>query len=111
MSDVKRFTGFIAIDGSTHTSQKSAVDHSRVVKVASALDALAEAVLAFDVTSSDVQKHGIASSDVGNVIHAEDLPFFLAAHREQIMAAFTQDVLTRKKRAKKTAVAAADAVA
>lgn len=54
MSDVKKFTGFIAIDGSTHTSQKAAVEHSRQVKVQTALK---EKFDAYDVLENNRPLH------------------------------------------------------
>lgn len=97
MSDVKKFTGFIAIDGSTHTSLKSATDHSRNVKIQTALkDKFGGLVVSEDA----VDQHKEPMS----------LDFFIYTNREAILAALNQEVLTRKKRTPK-AVKAAEAVA
>lgn len=87
MADVKRFTGFIAIDGSTHTSAKAAIEHSRAVKIQNALkEKFGNLIVAEPVTTAE-----IASEDV-------NLADFIYANREAILAALNQEVLTRKKR-------------
>ena len=100
MSDVKKFTGFIAIDGSTHTSQKAAVEHSRQVKVQTALK---EKFGTCDVLENNRPFHEQEGQEV-------NLADFIYANRESILAALNQEVLTRKKRTPKAkpAVAAND---
>lgn len=93
MSDVKKFTGFIAIDGSTHTSQKGAVEHSRVVKVKAALK----------------KEFGELSVVAVDGTHALDEYIF--ARAADILAALNQDVLTRKKRTPKAKPAAVEPAA
>lgn len=91
-NEVKKFTGFIAVDGSTHKTVKEAMDHSRAVKTKAALTAIAEGVLA----SQPNDAMGVSSDESGSsVIYPEDLPTFLSAHREAILAAFNQEVRMR----------------
>lgn len=97
MADVKKFTGFIAIDGSTHTTSKSAVEHSRQVKI--------QRALAEKFTGPVVLDGG------DNAPTYEDqeplgMPDFIYANRDAILACLNQDVLTRKKRAPNKAKAA-----
>jgi hypothetical protein len=73
MSDVKSFTGFIAIDGSTHTTMKVAVEHSREVKIKAALEAFAQA----PQDTSQVAHIEKSNSDVARAIYMKDMPAFL----------------------------------
>lgn len=82
MSDVKRFTGFIAVDNSTHKTEKDAVEHSRAVKTKAALEKLA----------TDLQ----VQSPAGAI--GQPLASYLYENRVAILAALNQEVLTRKKR-------------
>lgn len=84
MSDVKAFTGFIAVDGTTHSSMKAAVDHSRTVKIKNALQASfgGQSV----VTDENPDTPWLA------------LDAFIYDNRDVIIAALNQEVLTRKKR-------------
>lgn len=82
MSDVKAFTGFIAIDNTTHTSKSAAIAHSREVKVKAALQT------AFG-------GHTVVCDQDGKTI---PLDTFIAQNRDAISAALNQEVLTRKKR-------------
>jgi len=102
MSDVKRFTGFIAIDGSTHATEKAAVTHTRDVKTAAALEKLRALVV--EGAPGATSFEGIA------YIESEGMPIFLAANREAILAAFNQEVLTRKKRIPKVKAASSPTV-
>ena len=79
MSDVKRFTGFIAIDGSTHATEKAAVTHTRDVKTAAALEKLRALVV--EGAPGATSFEGIA------YIESEGMPIFLAANREAILEA------------------------
>lgn len=92
MADVKRFTGFIAIDGTTHTNAKAAIEHSRQVKTQTALK---EKFGNLMVTEGDgaVEGEGISLDD------------FIYANRDMILAALNQEVLTRKKRTPKAKAA------
>lgn len=89
MSDVKKFTGFIAIDGSTHTSLKSATEHSRLVKIR---NALAGQFGIYNVTEDGDDDEAAISLDA-----------FIYANRDSILTALNQEVLTRKKRIPKAA--------
>lgn len=89
MSDVKKFTGFIAIDGSTHTSLKSATEHSRLVKIR---HALACQFGIYNVTEEGNDDEAAISLDA-----------FIYANRDSILTALNQEVLTRKKRIPKVA--------
>lgn len=100
MSDVKKFTGFIAIDGSTHVSLKSATDHSRNVKIQRVL---VEKFGNYHVMDSQRTYHEQEGEEV-------NLAEFIYANRELILFALNQEVLTRKKRTPKVAKTAAEAV-
>ena len=91
MADIKKFTGYVAQDGSTHNSLKAATDHARDLKIKAALED-------FNLVTNAANA-GVVEDERGNaVIYAGDLPAFLFAHKADILAAFNQDVLTRKKR-------------
>jgi hypothetical protein len=97
MSDVKKFTGFIAVDGSTHTSLKSATDHSRTVKIQTALKEKFGNLTVAE-SSRDLDETG-----------GVELDAFIFANREAILVALNQEVTTRKKRTPKAKPAANDA--
>lgn len=99
MSDVKKFTGFIAVDGSTHTNLKAATEHSRTVKVKKAL---ADAFAGKLVTPADVPEHELTSEQI------DPLDEFIFANREAILAALNQEVTTRKPRTPKPKIVAAN---
>lgn len=101
MSDVKKFTGFIAVDGSTHTSIKSAKDHSRVVKTKAALK---EAFGGQLVSPADIPDHELEN----NPELVQNLDDFIYANRDAILAALNQEVTTRKPRAPKVKTVAAN---
>ena len=102
MSDVKRFTGFIAIDGSTHNTLKQATEHSREVKVKKAL---AESFGNQLVTPSDVPEHELSEA------HVQTLDAYIFANSAAILSALNQQVTTRKPRTPKAKKAANDAAA
>ena len=97
MSDVKRFTGFIAIDGSTHNTLKQATEHSREVK-----KALAESFGNQLVTPSDVPEHELSEA------HVQTLDAYIFANSAAILSALNQQVTTRKPRTPKVKKAAND---
>jgi hypothetical protein len=99
MSDVKKFTGFIAVDGSTHTSMKSATDHSREVKVQAALKEKFGDLLVTE-GEQDLENTGGVALDT-----------FIYANREAILAALNQQVTTRKPRTPKAKVKPANTAA
>lgn len=90
-ADIKRFTGFIAPDGSTHDSIKKATDYTRELKIK---EALAEFLKVTPETNPGVNKdpHGELA------IYVHTLPDFLFHHKADILAAFNQDVLMRAPR-------------
>jgi len=89
MSDVKKFTGFIAVDGSTHTSLKSATDHSREVKVQAALKEKFGGQL---VSPSEIDPQVL--EDQPELVQSLDA--YIYANREAILQALNQQVTTRK---------------
>lgn len=95
MSDVKRFTGFIAIDGTTHTSAKSAIEHSRQVKIKTALKDKFGTLRLLSTSAEGHEQPGGALDE------------FIYANRDQILSALNQEVLTRKKRTPKAKADAA----
>lgn len=104
--DVRSFTGYIACDGSTHKTAKDAVTHSEQVKVTNALSNLALAA-----TANPTAPTGVSVDERGfRVIFIEDLPVYLAAHRAEITAAFSQVVKVRAPRGSKKAAATQAAV-
>ena len=102
MSDVKKFTGFIAVDGSTHTSQKAAIEHSRQVKIQTALKEKFGALV--------VGSHTIIDVGVTEQNPVAWLADFLYENRDSIIEALNQEVLTRKKRAPNKAKVKAEPV-
>lgn len=102
MSDVKKFTGFIAVDGSTHTSMKAATEHSRIVKTKKAL---AEAFGGQLVSPADVPNHEL--EDRPDLI--VKLDEFIFSNRLAIQFALNQEVTTRKPRTPKVKAPAAPA--
>lgn len=99
-AEVKRFSGFIAIDGSTHNSKKAAIEHSTEIKIAAAVLEVAEGVF--------VARQN-AISDVGPLLQfgtAEELAEVLLEARAPLLKAFDQQVRLRSPgggRPKKTA--------
>jgi hypothetical protein len=89
-ADIKKFVGYTAIDGSAHDTLKSATDYTRDYKIKEALKSFS----AFDSSKAGVT----VDSDGDSAVFVEELPEFLFAHREAIMAAFKQDVNMRKPR-------------
>ena len=98
MSDVKKFTGYLAIDQSTHKTQAAAVAHSREVKIKTALNE------SFKPDSIALGGVCISTDEAGNpVIYPDDVANFIYANSEAILKALNQDVLLRKKRTLKAA--------
>ena len=91
MADIKRFTGFIAPDGTTHDNLKKATEYTQRLKIK---EALAE----FSKVIPEVNP-GVTETDSGYVgVLAGDIPVFLLAHKDDILAAFNQEVLMRAPR-------------
>lgn len=105
IADIRKFTGFIAPDGTTHDTLKKATEYTRYLKVKLAL-------ADFALVSQETNV-GVSQTDEGSaVVFTTDLPAFLLAHREDILAAFNQDVSLRApKKPKVKAPAAATAAA
>ena len=88
MTDIKKFTGFIAPDGTTHTTEKAAVAYTKDLKVKAALAA------AFAVGYV-----GMPDATQDDDTLRADLAAFLFDNRTAILAAFNTEVLMRKPRA------------
>lgn len=86
MSEVKKFTGYIAIDGSHHEKLQNAVSHTRDHKIKEALRHEFDSLV---VTDGD---HDANTSSLDE---------FIFKNRESILKALNQDVLLRKKRTPK----------
>ena len=99
MSDIKKFTGFIAPDGSTHNTMQKATAYTLDLKIKQAL-----ADFAVINTEANV---GVTEDNGTFIVCAEDMPAFLFAHKADILAAFKPEVTTRKKRVTKPKVAKA----
>lgn len=100
-ADIKKFTGFIAPDGSTHDTIKKATEYTKNLKVKEAL----AATLGESITPAT---HGSSVSQDDRdmfVVYPRNMPDFLLENREMILAAFNQDVTLRAPRKKKAPVA------
>jgi hypothetical protein len=94
-ADIRKFTGFLAPDGSTHETVKKAIEYTRDLKVK-------EALADFGLVTPE-SSEGVSDGENGYVIHVENLPAFLAAHRADIELAFNQEVSMRSPRKPKGA--------
>lgn len=93
MSDVQKFSGYIAADGTHHKTQKLAIAASLEFKTKAALaDAFVGLTVYGDDTHPDQQT-------------GKPLAEYLYEFRAQILDALNQEVLTRKKRTPKPKVA------
>lgn len=91
-AEVKRFTGYMAIDNTPHDSMKKAVEHSRTVKIK-------EALTAKFVGASPAMHKEIEQDDTDSfVLSASNIPEFLFNNREAIMACYDQKVTLRAPR-------------
>lgn len=94
MADIEKFTGYKAIDGSTHKTAKAAILHTREVKIKTALASTFKLPIA--------NATGVTELATGErVVFGQDVPDFLYANRDAISAAFKQDVSLRAPRTKK----------
>jgi hypothetical protein len=101
MADIKRFTGFIAPDGTTHSSLTAATNYTNELKVKESLSQFA-----FAVATDDEDSTVSITSEGNNAVYVEDLPKFLLENRDAILAAFGQKATLRAPRgSKKKAVA------
>lgn len=93
MADIKKFSGYTAIDGKPFDTLKGATDYSREIKVKLALET------SFSEGSFHACDTGVCEDERGGtVIYPEAMPAWLYANRVAIMAAFKQDVLMRAPR-------------
>lgn len=83
---IRKFTGFIAADGSTHDTMKKAVQYANDQKVKEALNA-------FNVPATE-------GTDVG-VIRMDQIGEYLFSNRIAIQAAFNAKAAVRKTRTPK----------
>lgn len=84
-SGIRKFTGFIAADGTTHDTMKKAVQHANDQKVKEALNAF-----------------NIKADEEGNVIiRMEEMGEYLFNNRVAIQAAFNAKATVRKTRTPK----------
>jgi hypothetical protein len=92
-ADIKRFVGYTTPDGITFATLKDANQHVIDEKTKAALQQ------AFGSVTPASDKSGqITADDRDNfVLHVDEIPAFLFAHREQILAAFKQEVRMRAK--------------
>lgn len=89
MADIRRFTGFIAPDGTTHDTIKKATEYTRDLKVKEALSEFAAAPIG----------NGVSETDRGGaVIYVGDIPEFLLFYKDKIKTAYNQDVVMRAPR-------------
>lgn len=97
MADIKRFTGFIAPDGSTHTSMKKATEHTTAIKVLEALKKDFGEISSH--THGENVRDGLNDGTPG--VSCEDMPMFLLDNREKIEACFAASATLRAPRQKK----------
>lgn len=97
-ADVRRFTGYIAADGSHHATLKAAAAVSLEVKTRAAL----QEVFGKKSTIPDPSLLEIPEGWVEPVISVADLPSFLYDNRTAILAALNQEVSLRKPRKPRT---------
>ena len=101
MADIRKFTGFIAPDGSTHDTIGKATAHTRNLKVKEALQKQ------FGNVTPGTHGNSVSQDDRDNfVIYPEQLPEFLFTHRDAIAACFKQDVKLRESRKPKASAPA-----
>lgn len=104
-ADIRKFTGFIAADGSTHESMTKARAHADDLKIKAALTA-----------SFKTLDHGQAAvyqpdGTAGLAVHENDMPEWLFANRVAIMAALSVRATTRAPRKPRSTKAANDSAA
>lgn len=94
-SGIRKFTGFIAADGTTHDTMKKAIQYANDQKVKEALSAF-----------------NIKADEGGNaIVRMEEMGDYLFSNREAIQAAFNAKAAVRKTRTPKAKKAAATATA
>lgn len=100
MSDIKKFVGYTAGDGTTHKTLKEAQQHTLAVKTTAALHAAFPA--GFVQLPDGTQDDGSKRMDIAD---------FLLENKAAILAAFDQTVRLRAPRKPKAKPAAADQAA
>lgn len=98
MAEVKKFSGYTAIDGSAHNTKKEAIEYSRDIKIKAALDAIVTGFVAKNPDESGgyfVPELGVAA------LLESNLATWLTENRVTLLAAFNQDVKMRAPRAPK----------
>ena len=98
-ADVTKFTGFLAVDGTTHKTSKEAVEHSRNVKLVNQATTLAVKLFSAAEDSPGFSRP-VGSIDFA-IADADGLTELLIANRDAIIAALTPEVHMRKPRTKK----------
>lgn len=103
MADIKKFTGFIAPDGSTHKTASDAIAYTRDLKIKEALNIAAQSM---HLRNRDDRDHAC--------LYPDDIAEFLIENMDAIQKAFSQSVVLRDrakpKKAKKVPVDVAPSV-
>lgn len=115
MADFKRFTGFIAPDGTTHETLAKVKQHVLKLKIEEAAEKFAK--LAFEnALNSLANEHRVGFSDMNpgagdyipGIADAEDLTAFLIEHQAAIQAIYAQSVRERAVPKKKAVAPSAE---
>jgi hypothetical protein len=116
MADFKRFTGFIAPDGTTHDTLAKVKQHVLRLKIDEAAEKFAKSVFLDAQASAAGGTMGLGFSDMDNrampnpgITGPDDLREFLLAHQDAIKAIFAQSVRERAASKKKAAPVATPA--
>lgn len=104
-ADIRKFTGFIAADGSTHESMTKARAHADDLKIKSALTASFS-----KLNTSQASVYQPDGTD-GHVVHENDMADWLFANRVAITAALSVRATTRAPRKPRSTKAANDSAA
>lgn len=97
-ADIKKFTGYIAPDNTTHKTAKEAIAYARDLKVKEALLTFAGTALDALFKEGADRHEGLASAG------ESELADFLFKNQAAITAAFNQEVRVRAQRTKKQPV-------
>ena len=94
MADIKRFTGYIAPDGSTHDTLKKATEHTQSIKIKEALH--------IEFSNLSLERHGPSAINGfdGIPAHVEsaDMAMFLYENMNKILACYDQKAILRAPR-------------
>lgn len=91
MADISKFNGYMASDGTPHKTKKAVIAYMLDLKTKAAL-----AVIASGFGTAPQPNPYFDGTACVNVLTEVNLATWLAANRDAIMAAFTQDVRTRR---------------